>query len=369
MYSKIIVPLDGSVLAEKALPYAASLTKQLNATLVLLRIEEARPLVVNFSQAPQREAGNIVYSGNMQPNNRSPGVDGSLDHYQTITSNIEEQPDEDYLQKVKGTLVGTVSQTLLKAEQIQTRVVCGRSPKELAAIVEEEQADLIVMTTHGRSGLSLLLTGSVATKLIHNTNLPVILIKSDEMQGLEKAEKQAININEDPILVTLDGTVGSETILEAAANLAQQLGVKIHLFEVASPVMPSVVIPNMNGGLGGYYYLPDYDLDKESKVLQGKTEQYLHEIQARLRKKGVECLTVVQIDEPEATLEYNEEPLSKIIAYAKKVKAQLVAMTTHGRGRLGQLVLGSVAEEVVRQSHLPVMLIKNEGHLNHPDKS
>jgi nucleotide-binding universal stress UspA family protein len=229
----------------------------------------------------------------------------------------------------------------------------------LAAILEEEQADLVVMTTHGRSGLSLLLTGSVATNLIHNTNLPVILIKPDETQGLEKAAKQVINVNMGPILVTLDGTAGSETILDAAANLARELGVKIHLFEVVSLAMPSVVLSNLEGGVDDYYYLSNYDLEKETKVNQGHAEQYLKEIQARLREKGVECFTAVQLGEPEVELDYKKEPLSRIIEYAKEVKAQMVAMATHSQSRLGQVMLGSVAEEVVLHSHLPVMLTKN----------
>ncbi len=364
MYHKIIVPLDGSPLAEKALPYATKLAKQLKATLVLLRVEEAQPLVVEFSESPQVQAGNLIHAGKLRPD--GPMVSGpdlvpaySSDPYQTFTSYSGKQDDEDYLQKVKETLMGVGAETPLEAEQIQTLVVCGRSSKELAAIVTEAQADLVVMTTHGRSGLSLLLTGSVATNLIQHSSLPVILIKLDETEGqsLEKAEKPVIHNNSGPILVTLDGTAGSETILEAAANLAQQLGVKLHLFEVVSSVIP--------GGLGDAYCPPEYDPTREIAALQEQAEQYLKEIQIRLGERGVECLTVVQTGEPTIPLEYKGEPITRVIAYAKEVKAQLVAMTTHGRGRIGQLVLGSVAEEVVRQSHLSVMLIRKTGHANH----
>ncbi len=248
------------------------------------------------------------------------------------------------------------TETTLSADQIQTLVVCGRSPKELAEIVKDVGADLVVMTTHGRSGLSLLLTGSVATSLLQHSSLPVILIKPDETPGLEKVEEQE-NISLAPILVTLDGTTGSETILESAASLALPLGVKIHLFEVVTPLIPS--------GAGAFIYPVDYDLDREISVLVEQAEQYLQEIQTRLRERGVECLRVVQTDEVKLALEYNSEPTRRIITYAKEVKAQLIAMTTHSRGRLGQLALGSVAEEVVRESHLPVMLIRKADHTSH----
>lgn len=230
----------------------------------------------------------------------------------------------------------------------------------MGAIVKEAQADLVVMTTHGRSGVSLLLTGSVATSLIQHSSLPVILIKLDETEGhdLEKAENLAIHNNLGPILVTLDGTPGSEVIVDSAANLAQQLGVKIHLFEVVSSVMPT--------GVGEMYYSPDYDPDKETGILKEQAEQYLQETQTRLSEKGVECITVVQTGEPKNSLGYNGEASTRILEYAREVKAQMVAMTTHGRGRLAQLVLGSVAEEVVRQSHLPVMLMHKMGHSKHP---
>lgn len=364
MYHKIIVPLDGSLLAEKALPYATKLTKQLKATLILLRVEEAHPLLVEFSESPQVEAGNLIHSGNMRPDPLMvSGPDlvpaySSTDSYQTFTSYTGEQDDQNYLQKIKANLLEVEAETPLEAEQIQTLVVCGRSSKELAAIVKEEQADLVVMTTHGRSGLSLLLTGSVATSLIQHSSLPVILIKPDETPGLEQAEKPAINNTLGPILVALDGTSGSETILDAAANLAQQLGVKIHLFEVVSGVIPV--------GVGDAYYPPEYDLAEETTALRGQAEDYLKETQTRLSKRGIECITVVQTGEPTISLEYNGEPITRILAYAKEVKAQLIAMTTHARGRLGQLVLGSVAEEVVRQSHLPVMLMRKTAHSNHP---
>jgi nucleotide-binding universal stress UspA family protein len=119
------------------------------------------------------------------------------------------------------------------------------------------------------------------------------------------------------------------------------------------------------GGIGGFYYLPEYDLEKEVAILNDQTSQYLKEIQTRLREKGVECVTEVQTGEPRATFEHNGEPVARIIAYASQIKAQLLAMTTHGRGQLGQLVLGSVAEEVVRQSHLPVMLMRKAAHTTH----
>jgi nucleotide-binding universal stress UspA family protein len=370
MFKKIIVPLDGSPLSEEALPYATGLTNKLNATLVLLRVQEGRPLVVEFSQSPKIDAGNLIHSGNIQPDRAGLGGTGSVpaystDQYETVITYSGEQDDEDYLQKIKGKLVGLEANHPLKTEQIQTRVICGRSPKDLAAIVKEEQADLVVMTTHGRSGLSLMLTGSIATKLIQHTSLPVIVIKPEETtdQAQEQSEKGAVDFPLDPILVTLDGSPVSETILEAAADLALGLGVKIHLFEEVSSVIPGGV--GGVGGIGGFYYLPEYDLEKEVAILNDQTSQYLKEIQTRLREKGVECVTEVQTGEPRATFEHNGEPVARIIAYASQIKAQLVAMTTHGRGQLGQLVLGSVAEEVVRQSHLPVMLMRKAVHSSH----
>ncbi len=366
MYHKIIVPLDGSPQAEKALPYAVSLAKQLKATLILLRVEEASPLVVNFSESPQVEAGNLIHSGKMRPDGlMASGPDlvsaySSTDQYQTLTSYSGEQDGKDYLQTVKSKLLEVEVETSLEAAQIQTLVVSGRSSKELAAIVQEAQADLVVMTTHGRSGLSLLLTGSVATSLIQHSSLPVILIKPDQTQGqeLEEAEKPAISNNLGPILVTLDGTPGSEVMLDATADLAQQLGVKIHLFKLVSSLIP--------GGGGEAYYPSEYDLDQETTTLREQAQQYLKEIQTHINERGVECIMVVQTGEPTISMEYNSQPITRIIEYAKEVKAQLVAMTTHGRGRLGQLVLGSVAEEVVRESHLPVMLMRKPDHSSHP---
>ncbi len=361
MINKIIVPLDGSALAEKALPYAASLTNQLKATLVLLRVAEARPLVVEFSQAPQLEAGNVVYSGNVKPNNSGLGVTApeytpaySGNPYQTLTAYTDEQEDEDYLQKIKGTLVGAEAQTPLKTEQIQTRVVCGRSPKELAAIGKEEQGDLVVMTTHGRSGITLLMMGSIATNLIHQTNVPVILIKPTDSKVINEDPQPDIT---QPIVVTLDGSQDSEVILEAASNLALQLGVKLHLLQVVNVLMPNV---------GDQFYVPaNYVPELEVTQLQEQATKYLQGLQADLQAKGLDCTISVIVGNPATAMVYNSEPVSRIAEYAQTVNAQLVAMATHARGRFAQVLLGSMSEKEVRENPLPVMLVKMPAHHHH----
>jgi nucleotide-binding universal stress UspA family protein len=341
MINKIIVPLDGSALAEKALPYATRLAHQLKAGLTLLRVEESQPA---FSSLPAHAA---------------PGTTGqtSLPSVAVQFGKLEEE--EAYLQQVKTRLIKPEVAFPLTGTQVETQVVYGKSPRELATVIKEVKGDIVVMTTHGRSGLSLLMLGSIASHLVQHTTIPVILIRPAASETATTSTQPAGEVTTAPIVVTLDGSPNSEAIIEPASNLALQLGVKLHLLEVVYAIIPD--------GSGQLYIPPDYDPDRESAELKGQAEEYLKRLQAGLQAKGIDCTATVFCGQPAFAVVYNREPIYLIAEYARTVKAQLVAMATHARGRFWQVLLGSVSEAEVRQNNLPVMLVRMPGH--HPQSS
>jgi|GEM_PF-328037 len=341
MINNIIVPLDGSVLSEKALPYATTLAKQLKVKLTLLRVVELQTPVGSKAALSTQNASILAHQ--VQANT------GQL---------LELGENEAYLQQVKVRFISPEAAFQLSDEKVETRVVYGKSPRELAAIIKELNGDLIIMTTHGRSGLSLLMAGSIATNLIQHTNVPVILIKPTDS---EVTNQPSATDTLQPIVVTLDGSEGSEAILEVASSLALQLGVKLHLLKVVN-----VLIPDVSGQLT----LPaDYDLESEGAQLKKQAEEYLKGLEAGLQAKGVDCITSVLVGEPIIGMIYNSEPVFKIAAYAETVNAQLLAMATHARGRFSQVLLGSMSEEEVRQNPLPAMLVRMPEQHHHESET
>jgi nucleotide-binding universal stress UspA family protein len=295
MFKYIAVPLDGSALAEKALPYALSFAKLLGSNLLLLRGAEL-PLLLNDKPIE------------------------SLHSFQAAKSYLENLTTE----------LGT---TFSNGCTVKAEVIAGDEAKDLVETINAENVALVVMTTHGRSGFKKLIMGSVATGILQKVNCPVVVLRPNDDLNNAPAKIERI-------VVTLDGTVESELILEPVLELAQELKAKINLIRVVEPFVP-INIGDMEAGYSGF------DIEKITQSWVEEAEAYLKEVKSRLSKQGLECQTEVLIG----------QCATKILTYLEDVKPQMVAMATHARGSLEQIVLGSVADEVVRQCNLPVLLM------------
>jgi nucleotide-binding universal stress UspA family protein len=147
------------------------------------------------------------------------------------------------------------------------------------------------------------------------------------------------------ILVTLDGTSEGEAILKNVANFAKISGATLTLLRVVAPVYyppPGIFSPHS-------YYPPEL-IDQAIHERELEAKQYLARIQGELKQKGVPVRIVVKVG---LTIE-------SILDYIAENKPQMVAMATHARNYLGSLVLGSVADEVVRKSNLPVLTVHTQ---------
>lgn len=141
MYKKILVPLDGSQLSEAVIPHAEALAKSENAELILLRVP-VMPLAENFASDPQLSLA--------------------------IREDIEHQAEEYVNDKVK-----TIKQENFRVSGMTRE---GPVPDTILQVAEETHADVIAMSTHGRTGVQRWLMGSVAEKVIHHAHIPVMLI-------------------------------------------------------------------------------------------------------------------------------------------------------------------------------------------------
>jgi len=137
-------------------------------------------------------------------------------------------------------------------------------------------------------------------------------------------------------LVPLDGPIVAEGIIPFILEIAGPLDMEVVLLRVLLPIRPSVI--------EGTRYVELEDAEKR----RAEPEEYLAPIAVELRAKGVKTTTMVRRGEPD----------EEILAGAREAGADLIAMTTHGRSGLGRLLFGSVAEAVLRQSEVPVFLMR-----------
>lgn len=294
MFKNIMLPVDGSHFSELALPLAVHLAKGSHARLHIVR--------VHVMAVPTAE---IVITEN----------------YDELVRDWE----RDALSAARARAVdaGVIATT----ELLDGPIVEG-----LQRYVAATDIDLVVMTTHGRSGIRRAVLGSVAEQCVRKTEVPILMIhprseQDDVTTSLKDLQR---------ILVPLDGTEESEAVLPHVIRLAELSGAEIVLTRVATaPFDIAVTI--------GVEALKDY-----VRRLRNQAETYLMAVQRTL-PAGLRVRCVA---------DSSERAAQGIINIAATERADLIAMATHGRSGWTRVAVGSVAETVLHKSATPVLLIK-----------
>ena len=299
MLQSLLVPLDGSEFSERTLPLAHGLAKATGASLHLAH--------VHVSHAPDHFLSNTQF--------HYEGLD--LAEYEARHRDEEKA----YLADVEGRLGG--------GAPVDTALLEGRVAEQIAAYAADVGADMVLMTTHGHTGVSRMWLGSVADALIRETDLPILVIHPGEEGSVPK---DVLSFRH--ILVPLDGSDLSASILEPATELARATGARITLVHVVSstavlgarifPLMPDDITPAME-----------------------KAQAHLESVAADLR--ALELDVSVHVQEHEA-------PARAICGLGKSLGADVIALATHGYGGLKRALLGSVADKVLRGSPLPLLV-------------
>ena len=146
--------------------------------------------------------------------------------------------------------------------------------------------------------------------------------------GSSRAETPLRLLN---VIVPLDGSKPAERALDHAREVALGLGLNIHLIRVVSPRTETAE----------FYY------DIEADLLQAAT-QYLQVVGAKLETGAFNVTTRV----------FRGFPAAAIVDYATTIDGSVICITTHGRSGLGRLLLGSVADKVLQESHSPVLMVR-----------
>jgi nucleotide-binding universal stress UspA family protein len=306
MLRSILVPLDGSTFGEHALPLALAIARRADATLRLAHVHQ--PV------SPIGVAAVAV-----------------LDDVEVALKKQEQA----YLDA----LVHRLSQAA--SVRVTTALLDGEVASALEAHAGQVSADLVVLATHGRGAFRRFWLGSVADELVRHLRAPVLLVHPrDEAPDL----KQEPSLKH--VLLPLDGTPLAEQMIEPALELGQLLGPRFTLLRAIRPVLGPDYWPD-GGTLEG---MTDTLLERARahlKQLHDEAQHYLDGVAERLRGRGLRVETRVLVE---------EQPAAAILREAKAHGADLIALETHGRRGLARLLLGSVADKVVRGSPVPVLV-------------
>jgi len=298
MLRTILVPLDGSVFAEHALPLAVALGRRCGATIRLLRMV---PPLADYLFLPPLPS---------DPLDRQLRELHQTDAQTYLDGVVHRLKDADCV----------VCDVMEEVEGIS---------ESICADVVKTGVDLIVMTSHGRGAVARFWLGSIADKLVRTAPVPVLLARPPEQLPAVDLEHPARLKH---LLLALDGNADAERIVEPALAIGKATGADYTLVRVVRPAFPNLLSAGKKW-------------DEQNRL---KAEDYLRTVAERLRAGGATVQTRVHVA---------EQPAAAILQEAATVGADLIALETHGRG-VSRLLIGSVADKVVRGSSLPVLVCR-----------
>ncbi|MBM3148713.1 MAG: universal stress protein, partial [Chloroflexi bacterium] len=276
---------DGSKTAESVLPYVKYLAKRFGAEVEVLGVGIGR---------------------------KSRRVNRLLDDYvESTTANLRDEN--------------------LEATPV---IVYGSAADKILSYSKQNDIDLIIMATHGRSGVTRWWIGSVAEKIVSQVMTPVLLIPSMK-QKTRKAKGGDISISK--ILVPLDGSDTGQAALGHVELVARETNAAVHLIQVISP--PGAMETSAFGSA---------EWDNFLKVMQDAANDYLGGIIDSLKAGGITAKHHIVVG----------NPANEVIKFAEKGKVDLIAMSTHGRTGIARWVIGSVADKVLHGARKPMWLVR-----------
>ena len=304
MFEKILVPLDGSPLAELALPYAEEIGSKLGSELILLGVCDSG-------------SSNLEHIYRCYLDSKCEEICDRIKKHHEIAGDkltvrrviITERPQDE--------IVGHASHV----------VELGRPAGDILDYIEKSDVDLVTMSTHGYSGVKRWVLGSVANGIIRGTNKPVLLIRaSEDMPTIQTTETFS------KILLPLDGSELAEVVLPYIEELVLKLKAEVYLLHVME-------------NSSHLFYLNEDEMRRAREA----AKNYLDRTRERLLDKGLAIKSDAKVG----------RVADEICRYADKIDAGLIAMSTHTRAGLG-LMLGSVADEVIRHTKTPVLVMPGQ---------
>lgn len=305
MFKQILVPLDGSNLAEQALPVATRLARASGGSIVLVR-------VANFP---------VDYGGGY-----------------TQAPLMTEQVIETELDNVDAYLKKVATSKAFAGLSIKTEAMFGQPLQDILSVVESRRVDLIVICSHGRTGLKRWALGSIALGLAHQSTVPLLVLREG---GQVLSISGGVISHPACALVALDGSPFAETALIPAANLVAQLAAPeegiLHL---------TIVITDVG----------EAAQQSAKKYIACITEQLQHKL--KNLNLSITWSLLCDRDVAGAIVDLAQHGDDRKTEAENSGSCDLIAMSTHGRGGLERLMMGSVTERVLHATKLPMLIVR-----------
>ena len=293
---KILIPLDFSPASVEALDYAVSVAKQFRAAIHLLHVY------------PPDEAASV------------PGVAHLLLQSAEAIARLNEE------------LAGLHRKHVEPFCPENCHIRCGRPYQEILGLAHELDADLIVLSTRGHSGLKHLLLGSTAERVVRSAPCPVLVVRKRKQES--KAANKTFTVR--TILVPVDFSECSLSGVEYAAFLAKKLHSTLRLLHVMFPCVDYVFVDRAGVRI--------------SEVIEAVQEAARQQMYAL---KQIDFLRDVSLQTEIRT----GRPIDEICSAADQPNVDLIVTSTHGRTGFKHAIMGSVAEHVVRYAECPVLVV------------
>lgn len=306
MYKRMLVPLDGSELAEVVFTYAKELAGRLDLDLVLFH--------VCVSEEQELASMHRAY------------IERAVE---TVRQQSEEVQQRTGIQSRR---------TVIEA---RGELAVGHPAEEILRYADENDIDLILMATHGRSGVRRWTMGSVADKVLRASQVPVWLVRAriPEEVVYDKLPNRTL-------LVPLDGSESAESVLPHAEALSKQRGaelVEVVLIRVCETPFITSDYPEATMRLTW-----EEHVEHIKSAFKAGCERYLQGVAKRLGGAGLEVRSEVLMG----------EPADEIISYATRHPFNLITMSTHGHSGAKRLAYGSVADKILHGVTSPILLVR-----------
>lgn len=318
MFRHILVPLDGSARAEQALPVAARLARASQGTVTLLQVIDLTHDALSY------------------------GIEAPV---------LSQHVVEDTLSKARDYLSQQRHSHSLESVVVQERVISGNPAEEIIAQAAEPPIDLVVLSSHGYTGIKRWLLGSVAEKVARHAQVPVLILRDKEPL---RTHQNSDGLRIAHALVPLDTSPRSLDALAPAAELVAALSTagqgKLHLVQIVALAEKTNTMEREE-----LLQAANQNLDAIGQSIRdGLVARFGAELHPALSWS-----VSITDDIAEGIVQMAES--GKTSGEAGKVPASdVIVLTTHGSGSLYKWPFGSVAERVLHATRLPILLVRPE---------
>ncbi|MEI7771319.1 MAG: universal stress protein [Chloroflexales bacterium] len=296
----ILVPLDGSPFGEHALPAAIAVARKGAARLALAHVHQIITPTLSPAAVPFFD----------------PNVDTGIRDQEAAYL-------EDIASRIASVWDGPISQAVLNSPIAEA----------LCMHAQDIDAKLIVLSSHGRGGIARSWMGSVTDRVIRQSKLPTLVVRPTAAPPSLKGGPAFAHI-----LIPLDGSPLAEQAIALADQIIGPAPAHYDLVRVVEPVTHGFTFNSADMVI---------DADAQEANWEHATD-YLEGLAAPLRARGHVVMTYVPIG----------HPASAILERASADAVGLIAMTTHGRGGLTRMIIGSVADKVLRGTTAPLLIYR-----------